>query len=109
MEYGTGGGLSLHGPVRVLVEDGAGPPAEIDSASAWASREERIVRFEGGVVARQGDRVLRSDRLQLNLDATLSAVERAAAIENVDLVTRALGPGARRPRATRPSGCAAGG
>lgn len=93
MEYGTAGGLSLHGPVRVLVADGAGPPAEIDSASAWASREERVVRFEGGVVARQGDRVLRSDRLQLNLDATLSAVERAAAIENVDLVTRALGPG----------------
>jgi lipopolysaccharide transport protein LptA len=94
MEYEAGAGLSLHGPVRVLVEDGAGPPAEIESASAWASREQGLVRFEGGVVARQGDRELRSERLQLNLDPTLSTVERAAAIENVDLVTRSGLPGA---------------
>ena len=93
MEYRTGAGLSLQGDVRVRLEGGAGPPAEIESEGAWASREERVVRFEGGVVVRQGDRVLRSDRVQLNLDATLSAVERAAAIENVDLVTRALGSG----------------
>ena len=94
MEYEAGAGLSLHGPVRLLVEDEAGPPAEIDSASAWASREQGLVRFEGGVVVRQGDRELRSERLQLNLDATLSTVERAAAIENVDLVTRSDLPGA---------------
>jgi len=94
MEYGTGAGLSLHGPVRVLVEDGAGPPAEIESASAWASREQRLVTFEGDVVVRQGERLLRSRRLQLNLDPTLSAVERAEAIEDVDLVTRSLGPAA---------------
>ena len=91
MEYRAGAGLSLHEKVRFLVEGGAGPPAEIESASAWASQEEHLVRFEGGVVARQGDRVLRSERLQLNLDADMSVVERAAAIENVDLVTRSLG------------------
>ncbi len=92
MEYRTGAGLSLQGDVRVRLEGGAGPPAEIESEGAWASREERQVRFEGGVVARQGERVLRSERLQLDLDAALGAVERATASENVDLVTQSLRP-----------------
>jgi lipopolysaccharide export system protein LptA len=80
MEYATGAGLSLFGDVRIRLEDGAGPPADVESESAWASRDERLVRFEGGVVARQGARELRSRRLQLNLTGDLSAVERAAAI-----------------------------
>jgi lipopolysaccharide transport protein LptA/LPS export ABC transporter protein LptC len=91
MEHVAGAGLSLHGEVRVRLEDGAGPPADVESASAWGSRDERIVRFEGGVVARQGARELRSQRLQLNLTPDLSSVERAAAIEDVDLVTAAGG------------------
>jgi lipopolysaccharide transport protein LptA len=91
MEYATGAGLALHGDVRVRVEDAAGPPADVEAASAWASRDERVVRFEGGAVARQGSRELRSQRLQLNLSEDLSAVERAAAIEDVDLVTAAGG------------------
>jgi lipopolysaccharide transport protein LptA len=96
LEYRTDGGLSLHGPVTVRLEEGAGPPTEVESGSAWASRDERLVRFEGGVVVRQGARVLRSGRLQLNLDEALSAVERAAAIEDVELdtPTGATGPGA---------------
>jgi len=99
MEYATGAGLALHGDVRVRVEDGAGPPADIAAESAWASRDERVVRFEGGVVARQGEREMRSQRLQLNLTEDLSAVERAAAIEDVDLVTAAGGgfPGSAAP------------
>jgi lipopolysaccharide transport protein LptA len=99
MEYATGAGLSLHGDVRVRVEDGAGPPADVEAESAWASRDERLVRFEGGVVARQGARELRSRRLQLNLTEDLSSVERAAAIEDVDLVTAAGGgiPGSAAP------------
>jgi lipopolysaccharide transport protein LptA len=101
MEYATGAGLSLFGDVRVRVEDGAGPPADVEAESAWASRDERLVRFEGGVVARQGARELRSRRLQLNLTADLSAVERAAAIEDVDLVT---GAGAGLPGSAAPEG-----
>jgi lipopolysaccharide transport protein LptA len=99
MEYVAGSGLSLVGDVRVRLEDGAGPPAEVASASAWGSRDERVVRFEGGVVARQGARELRCERLQLNLSPDLSAVERAAAIEDVDLVTAAGGgiPGSPAP------------
>lgn len=93
LEYRTGGGLSLLGPVSVRLEEGAGPPTEVESGSAWASRDERLVRFEGGVVVRQGARVLRSGRLQLNLDGALAAVERAAAIEDVELDTAAGVPG----------------
>jgi lipopolysaccharide transport protein LptA len=101
MEYATGAGLSLFGDVRIRLEDGAGPPADVESESAWASRDERLVRFEGGVVARQGARELRSRRLQLNLTGDLSAVERAAAIEDVDLVT---GAGAGLPGSAAPEG-----
>ena len=91
MDYASGAGLTLQGDVRVRLEDGAGPPADIEAESAWASRDERRVRFEGNVVARQGARELRSRRLQLNLTEDLSAVERAAAIEDVELVTAAGG------------------
>jgi lipopolysaccharide transport protein LptA len=73
----------------------------VESATAWASREERQVRFEGGVVARQGGRELRSQRLQLNLTEDLSSVERAAAIDDVDLVTAA---GAGLPGSAAPEG-----
>jgi len=101
MEYVTGAGLALHGDVRVHMEDGAGPPADVEAATAWASRDEREVRFEGGVVARQGIRELHSQRLQLFLTEDLAAVERAAAIEDVDLVTA---PGAALPGSAAPGG-----
>jgi lipopolysaccharide transport protein LptA/LPS export ABC transporter protein LptC len=101
MEYATGAGLSLHGDVRLRVEDAAGPPTDVEAESGWASRDERLVRFEGGVVARQGGRELRSQRLQLSLTEDLSAVERAAAIEDVDLVTAA---GAALPGQAAPGG-----
>jgi lipopolysaccharide transport protein LptA/LPS export ABC transporter protein LptC len=101
MQYAAGKGLTLTGDVRVRVEDGAGPPAEVESATAWGSRDQRLVRFGGGVVARQGGRVLRSQRLQLNLNEDLSAVVRAAAIEEVDLVTA---PGAALPGSAAPGG-----
>jgi lipopolysaccharide transport protein LptA len=96
LEYRTGEGLLLPENVRLRLEDGAGPPTEVESAKAHASREERIVRFEGGVLVRQSGRELRSERLQLNLTADLKGVERAAAIEDVDLVTA---PGAGLPLA----------
>jgi lipopolysaccharide transport protein LptA len=99
MEYVAGAGLTLLGEVRVRLEDGASPPADVESETAWGSRDERLVRFEGGVVARQGARELRSRTLQLSLSPDLSTVERAAAIEEVDLVTAAGGgfPGSAAP------------
>jgi lipopolysaccharide transport protein LptA/LPS export ABC transporter protein LptC len=101
MEYAAGQGVTLMGDVRVRIEDGAGPPAEVESAIGWGSRDERLVRFGGGVVARQGGRELRAQTLQLNLNEDLSAVERAAAIEDVDLVTA---PGAALPGQAVPGG-----
>lgn len=89
MDYRTGEGLVLHGPVGLRLEDGAGPPTDIEAATAHASREERFVRFEGGVLVRQGGRELRSMRLELNLSPDLHAVERATAVDEVDLVTAA--------------------
>jgi lipopolysaccharide transport protein LptA len=89
LEYRREAGLSLGADVRIRMEEAAAPPTDIESGSAWASREERLVRFEGGVIAHQGGRELHCRRLNLNLSDDLSAVERAAAIEDVDLVTAA--------------------
>ncbi len=101
MEYAAGEGVTLMGDVRVRMEQETGPPAEVESATAGGSRDERQVRFEGGVVARQGGRELRSQKLQLNLNEDLSAIERAAAIEDVDLVTAA---GSGLPGSAAPGG-----
>ena len=106
MEYRRGEGLALPESVRIRMEDAAGPPTEIESATAHASREDRIVRFEGGVVVRQGGRELRSQRLELSLSADLHAVERATASEEVDLVTA---PGTGLPGAPSAGGAAQGG
>ena len=105
MDYRTGEGLVLHGPVHMRLEDGAGSPTDIDAATAHASREERFVRFEGGVLVRQGGRELRSVQLELNLSPDLHAVERAAAIEDVDVVTApGVGLPALRPKPEPPEG-----
>ncbi len=86
MEYRSQSGeLELRQSVQMRFEEEAGPPATIESGSARANRAERRVQFEGGVVARQGARELRSQRLQLNMTPDFRAVERAAAVEDVDL------------------------
>ena len=87
LEYRTGAPLALQEEVRLRIEDAAGPPTEIEAGHAEASREERLVTFEGGVVVHQGGRELRSQRLQLNLSEDLHSVERAAAIDDVDVRT----------------------
>ena len=87
MDYVTGEGLLLHADVKVRIEDAAGPPADIVSGTAHASREEGVIEFANGVLATQGGRSLRSDRLLLNLSPDLGWVERAAAIDDVDLKT----------------------
>jgi LPS export ABC transporter protein LptC/lipopolysaccharide transport protein LptA len=87
MDYVTGEGLLLQADVKVRIEDAAGPPADIVSGTAHASREEGVIEFANGVLATQGGRSLRSDRLLLNLSPDLGWVERAAAIDHVDLKT----------------------
>ncbi|MCG6925465.1 MAG: LPS export ABC transporter periplasmic protein LptC [Acidobacteria bacterium] len=90
-------------------EDG-GPITEIESGRARGSRKTRVVSFGQGVEVRQGARVLRSKRLQLILDDELENLKRAAAIGDVELLTRGGGDlagvglppgGERRLRARR--------
>ena len=85
MEYRTGEGLVLQSNVKVRLEDAAGPPTDIESGTATASREQGFIEFANGVLATQGGRSLRSNRLLLNLSPDLGWVERAAAIDDVDL------------------------
>jgi lipopolysaccharide transport protein LptA len=94
LEYRAGAGLRLGADVRVRLESETGPPAEIEAQTASASRDERRVRFGGGVVLRQEGRELRCRSLQLHLNEDLSVVERAAAVEDVDLV---VAPGTGLP------------
>lgn len=92
--------LELKKEVRLRFEDDeGGPPTEIDSARAQGSRKTRLINFGGGVELRQGPRVLRSNRLQVIMNAELEGIERAAAIENVDLRIGGSGslPGAELP------------
>ncbi len=85
MDYGAESGLRLHSEVRVHLEDQAGPPTEIEAGSANGSRSDNILHFEDGVVVHQGSRELQAKRLQLNMTGDWSTIERAAAIEEVDL------------------------
>jgi LPS export ABC transporter protein LptC/lipopolysaccharide transport protein LptA len=89
-----GGRLDLKGNVKLRLEDEAGPPTDIEAGSARVTRDERRVVFDGGTHVRQGARELRSQRLQIFFSAETNAIERATAIEDVDL---RVGPGAPVP------------
>jgi lipopolysaccharide transport protein LptA/LPS export ABC transporter protein LptC len=90
MEYRSAAqSVSLQSNVRLRFEEEAGPPTDIEAGAATASRSEELVRFGGGVTVRQGLRELHSKRLQLKMAWGLTVVEKAAAIEDVDL--RAVG------------------
>jgi lipopolysaccharide transport protein LptA len=92
LEYRAGAGLLLQDSVRVRIENADGPPADIESQSATASRDERVVTFTGAVVARQGTSELRSQSLRLDTSADMGTVERATATGNVDTVSGAGAP-----------------
>lgn len=92
LEYRTGSGVLIKGDVRVRIENASGPPTDVTSASATASREERFVTFTDAVVVRQGTRELKSASLRLDTSADMDAVERATAIGDVDLLSGAGDP-----------------
>ena len=89
-----GGTLDLKAEVKLRLENEAGPPTDIEAGAARATRDERRVVFDGGTVVRQGARELRCERLQLFFNPETDAIDRAAAIEDVDL---RVGPGAPMP------------
>ncbi len=98
----AGDRLELKENVRLRFEDkDGGPPTEIDAARAHGSRETRVFNFGGGTEVRQGPRVLRSERLQVMVNAELEAIRRLAAIQDVDL---RIGGGGELPAVTLPSG-----
>ena len=95
MEYRTQGGeLQLKENVRLRIEQEAGPPADVEAASLRAVRSELRLFLDGDVVVHQGSRELHAQKLQLNMTADFRSVERASAIEDVDLRLGAAVPGA---------------
>lgn len=93
LEYRPGSGLALYENVRLQLQQEGQEPTDVEASSLVVSDDSRILTFDGGVRVQQGRRELRSRKLQLNLDAELSAVERAAAVEDVDLRTGGGLPG----------------
>jgi LPS export ABC transporter protein LptC/lipopolysaccharide transport protein LptA len=88
MEYrSANGSVELRSNVRLRFEEEAGPPTEIEAGWAKAVREKGLVRFENGVIVHQGARELRSKSLQLTMIDDFHVIERAAAIDDVDLRT----------------------
>ncbi|HEY6555011.1 MAG TPA: LPS export ABC transporter periplasmic protein LptC, partial [Vicinamibacteria bacterium] len=86
MEYqAEGGQLTLRQEVEVRIAHDDGPPTEIRSGSATASRLEAMMRFKGGVVITRGDEVLKAQKLNVNLTSDLAFVYRAVAIDEMEL------------------------
>jgi len=92
LEYHTGKGVTLQDQVRIHMEDAAGPPTDLESQSATASREERFVTFSGAVAVRQAERELHSAKLRLDMSEDMAEVERATATGDVDVVAGAGAP-----------------
>jgi len=92
LEYDASAGVLIKGDVRVRIENAAGPPTDVTSHSATASREEHFVNFQDAVVVREGARELKSASLRLEMSEELDVVERAIAVGDVDLVSGAGEP-----------------
>jgi LPS export ABC transporter protein LptC/lipopolysaccharide transport protein LptA len=93
MEYrAEKGGLDMPADAFVRIESETGPPTEIRSERAWASRSDALMRFEGSVRVTQGSDSLTAGRLNLNLTADLGAVYRAVAIDEAELRTSGSTP-----------------
>jgi lipopolysaccharide transport protein LptA len=89
--FNPGTGVQLRSEVKLLIGSQSGPPTTIEAGAADVSRAENRIYFDGGVLLRQGNRELRSTRLQLNMVDDFKTLQRAAAIDEVEL---RIGPGA---------------
>jgi lipopolysaccharide transport protein LptA/LPS export ABC transporter protein LptC len=86
------GRLDLPADVVVLVQDEANPATEIRSAKADLVREEKTLRFGGGVTVKQGNDVLTAQRFETDFGDD-HVIYRARAIEDVVLKTTGSLPG----------------
>lgn len=86
------GRLDLPADVVVLVQDEASAATEIRSAKASLVREEKTMRFTGGVTVKQGNDLLTAERFETDFGDD-HVIYRARAIENVELKTTGSLPG----------------
>ncbi|HXY39324.1 MAG TPA: LptA/OstA family protein, partial [Vicinamibacteria bacterium] len=84
-------GVELKSEVELLLTSPTALPTTIEAGQAQLSRAEGRVHFEGGVHVVQGSRDLRCVTLQLNMVDEFKAIQRAVALDDVDL---RVGPGA---------------
>jgi LPS export ABC transporter protein LptC/lipopolysaccharide transport protein LptA len=80
------GSLELPADVVVVVQDEANPATEIRAARAALVREEKTMRFMGGVTVKQGNDVLTAKRFETDFSDD-HVIYRARAVDDVDLQT----------------------
>jgi LPS export ABC transporter protein LptC len=91
MEYeAKAGQLALRKDVSIRIVHDEGPPTDIRSGSASASKLAATMKFVDAVEITQGDQSLKAQTLNLNLSSDLAYVYRAVAIDDMEL--RAGGP-----------------
>lgn len=86
------GSLEMPADVVVLVQDEANPATEIRAARATLVREEKTLRFEGGVKVKQANDVLTAKRFETDFGDD-HVIYRARAIHEVNLRTTGTLPG----------------
>ena len=86
------GSLELDADVVVVVQDEANPATEIRAARASLVREEKTLRFTGGVTVKQSSDVLTAQRFETDFGDD-HVIYRARAIDDVDLKTAGSLPG----------------
>jgi LPS export ABC transporter protein LptC/lipopolysaccharide transport protein LptA len=86
------GSLELPADVVVVVQDEANPATEIRAARATLVREEKTLRFSGGVTVKQSADVLTAQRFETDFGDD-HVIYRARAIDDVDLRTTGALPG----------------
>jgi LPS export ABC transporter protein LptC/lipopolysaccharide transport protein LptA len=88
MEYeAKSGQIALRQDVFIRIVHDEGPPTEIKSGSATASKLEAMMRFVGGVDITRGHEALKAQKLNLNLSPDLAYVYRAVAVDEMELTT----------------------
>jgi LPS export ABC transporter protein LptC/lipopolysaccharide transport protein LptA len=86
------GSLDLPADVVIVVQDEGNPATEIRSARATLAREEKTMRFTGGVTVKQGGDVLTSSRFETDFGDD-HVIYRARAIDDVEVRTTGSVPG----------------
>ena len=85
--FGEEGRLELVKDVVIKIADPDEAPAEIRAGHAESLREEGSMKFGGGVEMGQGNDRLKSQKLLVNFDPTTQNINRAQAVDDVEVWT----------------------